>query len=203
MTKLIHHRANTLEASRVISRDYGAEIDLRLHHGGLVLAHEPLEKGCDFGSWLSTYHGSLLVINVKEMGLEELIVDEITRINSHIDYFFLDQSIPYMIKSIANGYECAARISEYETVESAYLQNTTWLWVDSFTGNWDHLVELSIQQEKISRRRKVCLVSPELQGRNFKDSNEANMLVNQIRRLRLELDAICTKFASAWEEMLA
>jgi len=203
VTRVIHHRINTLSAGKMISPEFGAEVDLRLHEGRLVLAHEPFEDGCDFSLWLSDYKGSLLVINVKEMGLEDMIVNEIMRVNSSLDYFFLDQSIPYLIKSIAKGYKCAARISEYETIESAFLQNTPWLWVDSFTGDWSHLAELSSKRDKEPLKRKICLVSPELQGRSFENSTEISFLVKEIGKLKLELDAVCTKFASDWKKLLA
>jgi hypothetical protein len=203
VTRFIHHRINTLKAGNMITPEFGAEVDLRLHQSRLVLSHEPLEDWCDFNIWLSAYKGSLLVINVKEMGLEDMIVNEIKRVNSSLDYFFLDQSIPYLIKSIAKGYKCAARISEFETTESAFLQNTSWLWVDSFTGDWSHLSEISSKQAKESMKRKICLVSPELQGRSFENSKEVSVLVNQIEKLKLELDGVCTKFASAWKKLLA
>ncbi len=202
MTRLIHHRANNLESLKRITSNFGAEIDLRLHYGRLVLAHEPLEDGCDFVMWLSEFEGSLLVVNVKEMGLEDLIVNQIVNVNPQLDYFFLDQSTPYLLKSIAKGYRCAARISEYETVDSAFLQNTTWLWLDSFTGDWTHLNELRQRLDKEHRRKKICLVSPELQGRTLKESNEVLLLVNQIKELQLELDAVCTKFSPIWEKLL-
>lgn len=202
MTRLIHHRANTLESLEGITSNFGAEIDLRLHYGRLILAHEPLEDGCDFVAWLSGFEGSLLVVNVKEMGLEDLIVNQIIKVNPQLDYFFLDQSTPYLIKSIAKGYRCAARISEYETVDSAFLQKSTWLWVDSFTGDWTHLNELRLRLGETNLKRKICLVSPELQGRGLKDSNEVSMLVDQIQELKLELDAVCTKYVSIWENIL-
>jgi hypothetical protein len=202
VTRLIHHRANSLESLKRIKSNFGAEIDLRLHYGRLILAHEPLEDGCDFVTWLSQFDGSLLVVNVKEMGLEDLIVNEIVNIYPQLDYFFLDQSTPYLMKSLAKGYRCAARISEYETVDSAFLQKTNWLWVDSFTGDWTHLNELKRRLGEPNMKRKICLVSPELQGRTLKDSNEVLLLVNQIKELQLEVDAICTKNVSIWEKLL-
>ena len=202
MTRLIHHRANTLESLKGITTYFGAEIDVRLHYGRLILAHEPLEDGCDFRTWLSEFEGSLLVVNVKEMGLEELILNEILTLNPQLDYFFLDQSTPYLIKSVAKGYKCAARISEYETVDTAFLQDTNWLWVDSFTGDWTHLHELRLRLGEPYMRKKICLVSPELQGRSLKDSNEVLLLVNQIKESQLKIDAVCTKFVSFWENLL-
>jgi hypothetical protein len=201
MTKIISHRLNTKEQAKNLSSECGAEIDLRLNYGRLVLAHDPFQDGYEFSDWLSIFRGSILVINVKEMGLEDMIMDNLRKINPHIDYFFLDQSIPYLIDSTTKGYKCAARVSEYETAESAFLQNTDWLWVDSFTGNWNHLVTIRHLQDKF-HKKSICLVSPELHGRNVEIFEESRACFEQLNELGLELDAVCTKFPDVWRKVL-
>lgn len=198
MTILVQHRVNTIEKLKEVSNAQGAEIDLRISFGKLVLAHDPFQEGCEFRSWIQEYMGRLLVINVKEMGLEELIVSELQYANRRIEFFFLDIAVPYLLKSQGVGYECAARVSEFETLESALLLNSKWLWIDSFTGNWDHLKELKSLKSLYGNKKKICLVSPELQGRNLMESNELSKIINLKEKFALDFDAICTKLPVYW-----
>jgi hypothetical protein len=202
MTIFVLHRVNTLEKLNEVSNEKGAEIDLRLHYGKLVLAHDPLEDGCEFVNWLPNYKGSLLVLNVKEMGLENIILQELKKANRVIDYFFLDQAVPYLHDSVRQGIECSARVSEYESLESACLIQTSWLWVDSFTGNWDHLNKIDSLPSQIRSTKKVCLVSPELQKRSLEGSDEINLIVKKLKELNLKPNAVCTKFPEIWGRYL-
>jgi len=203
MTKFLWHRVNTKEQATNLPSDCGAEIDLRLNHGELILAHDPFQDGCKFLDWLTVFRGTLLAINIKEMGLEDIIIDELTKVKPQLDYFFLDQSTPYLLSSIRKGFNCAARVSEYETAESAILLNTNWLWVDSFTGNWDHLTSIHSLQDELHGHKKLCLVSPELQGRSIEEPGEIEICVKKFRQLELTIDAVCTKFPDTWKKALA
>ncbi len=202
MTKFILHRANTIKQARNLTSDCGAEIDLRLNHGELILAHDPFQAGCKFFDWLNVFSGTLLVVNVKEMGLEDIIIDAITKLKPELEYFFLDQSIPYLLSSIKRGHKCAARVSEYETTESAILLNTEWLWIDSFTGGWDHLVSIHSKKDLLQGNKKLCIVSPELQGRSIENSEEVEICVKKFAQLNLTIDAVCTKFPDIWRKAM-
>jgi hypothetical protein len=202
MTKFILHRANTIKQARSLTSDYGAEIDVRLNHGELILAHDPFQDGCNFFDWLNEFSGTLLAVNVKEMGLEDIIIDAITKLKPELEYFFLDQSIPYLLSSVNKGHKCAARVSEYESTESAILLNTAWLWIDSFTGGWDHLASIHLIEDVLHGNKKLCIVSPELQGRSIENTKEIKICVKKFGQLDLTIDAVCTKFPDIWRKAL-
>ena len=203
MTNFILHRVNTIEQVRNQNEDCGAEIDIRLDNRELIVAHDPFQEGCSFSQWLDEFAGIFLVINVKEMGLEEFIIDILRKKQPQLDYFFLDQSTSYLLSSIEKGYKCAARVSEYETAESAILLKTQWLWVDSFTGNWDHLVSIRSLQDELVIKKKLCVVSPELQGRSIQDPKEIEACVAKFDELGMGIDAICTKSPDTWKRVFA
>jgi len=183
-----------------VPKGRGAEIDLRIFHGEVVLAHDPFQEGCSFKDWLRVFEGNLLILNVKEMGLEDHLVSILGELKPELEYFFLDLTTPYLISSVGKGINCAARVSEYESVDSAIKQGTSWLWVDSFSGNWDQLNQLSKHPEVFTK--KLCLVSPELQGRDLKSSPEFLNLFNKLNDQEYKFNAICSKFPELWESVI-
>ena len=200
MTTFLHHRFNSLTQSSSVSKGRGAEIDLRISFGEVVLAHDPFREGCSFKDWLRLFEGNLLILNIKEMGLEDYLVNIIDELKPELKYFFLDLTTPYLISSVGKGIACAARVSEYESVDSAIKQGTSWLWVDSFSGNWDHLNQLNEYPEVFTK--KLCLVSPELQGRELKSSPEFFHLLNKLNDQEYKFNAICSKYPELWESVI-
>jgi hypothetical protein len=188
---IIKHRVNSVKELNEISTEFGIEIDLRANHNKIFLSHDAFAEGVELKNWLKYFNHKFLICNVKEDGLEERILESLEFFGIK-EYFFLDQPIPTLIKSISRDYIVASRVSEYETIESAILQNSNWLWIDSFTGNWDHLIPCIFQAKKLGKR--VCLVSPELQGRFDRDETM------EIKQIILEsgIDAVCTKFPELW-----
>jgi len=203
MTTFALHRVNSIAQLEGVTPLHGAEIDLRLHHGKLVLAHDPLQEGCEFKEWLPRFLGSLLILNVKEAGLEEMILADLANFDRPVEYFFLDQALPYLIKNAKKGVPCSARVSEYETLESACLLQTEWLWVDSFTGNWDHLEQIATLLSSSPIKKKICLVSPELQNRVVNLDAEIKQVSTQLKVFNMSVDVICTKFPSRRESEIS
>ncbi len=193
---IIAHRINTSSGLAATPVAYGVEMDLRLHNGELICAHDPLTPGESFGSWLSAFEHGTLICNLKEEGIEDLVLEALK--NAGIEnYFFLDQSFPYLVKYSKNGHSKAAvRVSEYESVETALslAGQVDWVWVDVFT-------KFPLDADDSRRFKaagfKFCLVSPELHGR-FEQSaldevKEAMRLINFVP------DAVCTKRPEVWE----
>ena len=197
MTLIIEHRKNTLQECVRVSPFNGAEIDLRGHNGRIVLAHDFGEVGCEFKEWLDSFKGEFLVINIKEMGIEDGVHDLLSERNLTNSYFFLDLVTPSLVLSLRKGYVCAARVSEYECLSDALNTGAEWIWIDSFSGEWSHLKEIA----DMNLRRKVCIVSPELQGRGLKENTrEFEILSKDLIDGRF--DAICTKYPQYWREKL-
>lgn len=178
-------------------KKYGVEIDLRIHMGEVVLSHNPFEGGDKFKMWLDHFQHKTLILNVKEDGLEDVIVGML-RDRGVSDYFFLDQPFPTLRKSIIASLPTALRLSEYENPINLENLKPDWVWLDSFTGNWSYLAKHSewLRSEKV----KLCVVSPELQGRL--NADESQSIIELMRELNLRIDAACTKFPDVWEEAI-
>lgn len=67
---IVQHRVNEAKTLKSTPNFFGVEVDVRSDANGLYLAHDPFLPGERFESWLSSYSHSLLVLNVKEEGLE-------------------------------------------------------------------------------------------------------------------------------------
>lgn len=196
----IVHRINTRESLKSIPEKYGIEVDIRSHGDNLIVNHDPFVSGEYFEDWITAYNHSMLILNVKEEGLETRLLNLMEKWGIE-DFFFLDQSFPFLVKtSLAGERRCAARVSEYEPVDIALslAPKIDWLWVDCFTKfplskhNAKRLKETSL---------KLCLVSPELQGRF--GENEILNTHALITKRGIQIDAVCTKLPEVWETMLA
>lgn len=196
--KLIAHRKNTLAELRSSPTEYGVEVDIRSYAGDLVIHHDPFIKGESFEAWLAEYRHGTLILNVKEEGLEARLI-ELMKQHGIGDYFFLDQSFPFLVKWARLGERrCAVRVSEYESVETALslAGKVDWVWVDCFT-------RFPLQYDDSARLKsagfRLCLVSPELQGR------DAQTGIPQLHALLKEraigADAVCTKQPALWKSL--
>ena len=191
---IVEHRKNLKTDLNSVSKNHGVEIDLRLSHGELVLAHDPYSPGEKFSDWIQGFDHALLILNVKEEGLEESILKELNE-KTLGKYFFLDQALPSIIKSIRLKHSVAARISEFEKFTWTSELAPSWIWIDCFSGNWDYLDQ---ELERISKLSiKTCLVSPELQGRS--NPSEIKNLKSILSNHNFLPDAVCTKESSKWE----
>ena len=116
---IIHHRCNSIDKLRSVNTDLGVEVDIRSFGDRLILNHDPYEDSISFDEWLSNFKHKILILNVKEEGLEERILKLMIKYNIK-NFFFLDQSFPFLIKTILMGESrTAIRISEYESIETA------------------------------------------------------------------------------------
>jgi hypothetical protein len=193
---IVAHRRNTIQSLRDTPTHLGVEMDIRSYGSELIVHHEPFVQGENFLDWVDEYRHSLLILNVKEEGLEERILKEVIQ-RGIKDFFFLDQSFPFLIKTAFGGEKrCALRVSEYECLDTAINLSgkVDWVWVDCFS-------KLPIDRAQYKRLKnsgfKVCLVSPELQGR------KAGMGIREMREnLDSEgiiVDAVCTKSPELWK----
>ncbi len=195
---LISHRINTLAQLRALPTCYGAELDIRSHGNDLIIHHDPFVAGEPFYCWVAEYKHGTLILNVKEEGLETRLIDLMKK-HRIDDYFFLDQSFPFLIKwSKLGERRCAVRISEFESIDTALTLagKVDWVWVDCFTHfPLESSDALRLQQAGF----KLCLVSPELQGRDaITGIHEMHTLLKQ---RGIKVDAVCTKQPTLWEQL--
>lgn len=194
--QIIAHRRNTREQLEATPPEYGVELDIRSFGEDLVIHHDPFVAGERFEHWLEAYRHGTLILNVKEEGLEPRLI-ALMASKGIEDYFFLDQSFPYLIKwSKAGEHRCAVRVSEFESVETALTLGgkVDWVWVDCFT----HFALTRAEAERLRGAGfKLCLVSPELQGRDA--ATEIPALASLLVERDIRADAICTKRPDLWE----
>ena len=160
---IIRHRINSSEELSRVPSNHGVEIDLRLFEGEIILAHEPFTPGEELKVWLQNFHHGTLILNVKEDGLESCVVKMLKTMKID-DYFFLDQPFPTLRKSALANLPVALRLSENENPIDINDLKIKWIWLDSFSGDWSFLGKHAEWLKK--GEFKLCLVSPELQGRS-------------------------------------
>ena len=199
-TKLIYHRVNSFKQAGLIEKHSGAEIDLRLSFGEIIVAHDPNEPGCTLKDWLGVFSGDFVVLNLKEMGIEELVLSELQRQRPELDYFFLDLIMPNLLKCLNSGVKSAARVSEFESTDVILKLSAPWYWLDSFSGSWSFLN--SIDRQADVKNKRFCIVSPELQGRELENGSEHLEIIEILKNLNLSLDAVCTKNPKFWASQL-
>ncbi|MDB5775648.1 MAG: hypothetical protein JWP38_1781 [Herbaspirillum sp.] len=196
--KIIAHRKNTIAELRATPTEYGIEVDIRSYADRMVIHHDPFIEGELFSDWLNAYRHGTLILNVKEEGLEPALI-KLMQEHGVTDYFFLDQSFPFLVKwSRLGERRCAVRVSEFESVQTALTlaNKIDWVWVDCFT-------HLALQQEEAQRLQqagfKLCLVSPELQGRPA--DTEIPEMHRLLQQRGIQVEAVCTKRPDLWEAL--
>lgn len=197
--KLISHRRNTVSELAATPVDLGVEVDIRSQGERLVIHHDPFVEGESFEEWIAAYRHGTLILNVKEEGLETRLLALMAQ-HGIDDFFFLDQSFPFLVKwSRAGERRCAVRVSEFETIDTALTLagQVDWVWVDCFT-------RFPLTQDDAYRLSaagfKLCLVSPELQGRAAE--TEIPALRRLLLSLNIDADAVCTKRPDLWTSSL-
>lgn len=191
----VAHRINTVKQLDQVPREYGIEIDLRDFGNRIVLQHDPFvcSEVEDFETLLESYHHGLIILNIKSERIEGRVLELLQKYSVE-NYFFLDSSFPMMRSLAAQGIrEMAIRFSEFEPIEYALAMKGTcdWVWIDCFT-------KMPLDQssyEKLRQHFKLCVVSPELQGRPIETiPGFAEELVDY------PVDAVCTKRPDLWKE---
>ena len=186
--RYIAHRINTRTQLEQVPTEYGVELDLRDRRDGLILSHDPFIKGESFDSFLTQYHHGTLILNIKSERIEHRVLDLLNQYHIN-DYFFLDSSFPMIYLLSAQGEKnIALRFSEFEGLDTilAMKGRVNWVWVDCFS-------RLPINKENYRVLKdagfKLCLVSPELQGRPEDIEKYRDYLSGEA----IIFDAICTK----------
>jgi hypothetical protein len=159
---LIAHRINTLEALGRVPRNLGVEIDLRTDGRNIVLHHDPCHGGCLFSQYLEHYAHRFLILNIKEVGIEDRVVQMVEE-RGISAYFLLDVEFPYLYRAARRGLRnIAIRFSEDESIYTVqkYHHLLDWVWVDTMT-------TFPVDQQSVTtlKQFKTCLVCPERWGR--------------------------------------
>lgn len=196
----IAHRINTIKELKEVPPEYGVEIDLRDSDKKLLVTHDPFTNGERFNKYLKAYRHRFLICNIKSERIE-LSVRELLKKNRVDNYFFLDSSFPMMYMLSKQGERnVAVRFSEFESIETvlALKGKIKWVWVDCF-----NKMPLTTENAAVLRKAgfRICLVSPELQGREKDVVSYANFIAQS----KIRLDAICAKMKviPVWRKTLS
>jgi hypothetical protein len=174
--KVLSHRGywkvtaekNSPEAfDRSFRMGFGTETDIRDAGGRLVISHDP-PAGPDplpastVLDLLSRYDVALpLALNVKADGLQRLLREAMDRYPLPAAFVF-DMSVPDLLQWSRAGVPYFTRHSDVEPEPSCYAA-AKGVWLDAFHGDW-------WAEETIARHldagKQVCIVSPELHGRD-------------------------------------
>lgn len=184
----IAHRINTLSGLAEIPHEFGVEIDLRDRGERLILQHDPFTDGEDAEPFFAGYKHGTLILNIKSERIEFKILELLQKYKIE-NYFFLDSSFPMIYQLVQRGEtRSAVRFSEYESIDTVMKLEglVEWVWVDCFSF-------LPISKELYSHLKncgfKLCLVSPELQGR----PDDIPLYRDKLNEDGIVFDAICTK----------
>jgi hypothetical protein len=193
---IVKHRRNTSDQLQETETAYGIEVDIRSYGNELIIHHDPFADGERFDDWVKHYRHRLLILNVKEEGLEDRLI---ALMNAHgiEDFFFLDQSFPFLVRTTGRGERrCAVRVSEYETIDAALslAGKADWVWVDCFNRfPLDGAQAARLQQAGI----RICIASPELHGHTQEDA--IPKLQALLQQEGIHIDAVCTKEPLRWQ----
>ena len=197
MTEFVIHRVNTTEGLHATPIKYGVEIDIRAFGKELILNHEPFQNGDSFKEYLSFYRHGLLVLNIKEAGIESEVLKLVKEAGVK-RYFLLDCEFPYVYRASRQGVrDIAMRFSEDEALETVlnYKDSVDWVWVDT---NTQLPLNRSVIQDLAAF--KTCLVCPERWGREM----DIKCYFEQMLEMQFLPDAIMTskECVSQWEALL-
>ena len=160
----ILHRVNTIENLKNSDKNFGVELDLRCFNDNIILAHEPFKNGDSFEEYLEHYNHKLLVLNIKESGIEDLVIKKTKNMLDNKPFFLLDIETPYIVNQAgANKENISVRYSEYESFDNLLKFDDffDWIWIDTF----HNLPPIDDKIINFFNTKKTCLVSPKRWGR--------------------------------------
>ena len=188
--EIIIHRINNLSKLKYIPKNYGVEIDVRDFKNDLILNHDPFKNGESFLDYLKHFNHKFLIINVKSEGIENKIY-EILKRNNINNFFFLDISLPFIVKlSKSLTKKISIRVSDLESIHTAsnFKRKVNWVWLDYFKNN---VLRLDYINSLHRMKYKVCYVSHDLQSREIQ-KKEINFF-KKVREKKIKLDMIIIK----------
>ena len=193
---IIKHRVNTIKDLKKTDKNFGVEIDLRSNQSDIYLHHDPFKKGELFNKWARSFKHKMLVLNVKEEGLEDKIL-KILKKNKIKKFFFHDQTFSSLLKNMTKTH-VSIRYSEYESLQKTnYLfKKIKWIWIDNFN---KIKLEKKFYQELKKNKVKICLVSPELV--KIKRMREIKKVISFLKKNNFKIDAVCTKKTKLWSRL--
>ncbi len=175
---------------RAFDNGFGVETDLRDIKGEIVISHNMPQGGeMSFEELLKLLDGRdlTLALNIKADGM----ADEIKRLLDQYkvsNYFTFDMSIPEMVYQHKTGLKVFTGLSDI-IPNPILLDKAEGVWLDCFNSDWFGEKEV---KEILNQGKKVCIVSPDLHKREYKNVWERYKNVSGIM--------ICTDYPNEAKE---
>lgn len=156
---------------RAIENGFGIETDIRDNNGRLVVAHDiplPGEDFLSFDDFLTMYsknrdENALLAINIKSDGLSDELKSSLSACS--VNYFAFDMSLPQLYFGYRkSGLHFYSSVNEFMRVPMVR-EEAKGIWLDAYTHIWYNTSDI---REYLQMGKGVCIVSPELHGREYK-----------------------------------
>ena len=190
---IIKHRINTIGNLNKTDKSFGVEIDLRSDKKNIYLHHDPFRKGELFKKWIKYYKHKIIVLNVKEEGLEKSILKILKKYRIK-NFFFHDQTFSTLLKNMSKT-KVSVRYSEFEDLKNIkhLFKRIKWIWIDNFS-----VIRLEKKFYSYLKKKKVriCLVSPELVKKSR--ISEVKKIILYLKKNNFTIDAVCTKKPDLW-----
>lgn len=156
---------NTVTAfSRSFDLGFGTETDVRDHCGELVISHDmPMGNEITLTKFLDILQQQSLplALNIKADGLASCLGHLMKHYNRD-HWFVFDMSVPDTRMHLAAGNPVYARVSEVEQTP-VYYDKIAGIWLDAFHEDGWQIERLP---QYLQDNKRLCLVSPELHGRD-------------------------------------
>lgn len=195
---IIAHRINTPDALRAVPPAYAVEIDLHAYGSELVVHHDAFEKGVGFDEWLEAYQHALIVLNIKEEGIEAAVLEKM-RERGISSFFLLDVSAPMLYQLTQKGERrVAVRVSSYESAQTALALagKAEWVFLDVLSKDENFPLTQDEYQALKNAGYKLCLVSHDVWKR------DATLVTRQrafLEKNGFAVDAVLTKNPALWQ----
>ncbi len=191
---------NSLAAlTRSFRNGFGIETDVRDRNGALVISHDlPTGGEVAFDDVLHAqceHRAGPLAINIKADGLQQLIATALAKFDNS-NYFVFDMAIPDALTYHRAGMRFFTRQSEYEREPVLYAE-ASGVWLDCFLTEWFDDQTIA---GHLAAGKNVCIVSPELHGRDHRPAWDAWATWNS---LRSDDVMICTDHPTECAEVFA
>jgi glycerophosphoryl diester phosphodiesterase len=164
--KDITEKNQIISFKRSFAMGFGTETDIRDYENELVISHNIANEDCiKVESFFELYRGFgkklPLALNIKATGLQQKLKALLERYEIK-NYFVFDMSIPDGLGYLQEGFKVFTRQSEYEH-EPSFYKDVDGVWLDEFHMHWS---DESVITGHINTGKKVCIVSPEIHGRD-------------------------------------
>lgn len=194
---IIRHRVDSLKKLENLDKNAGIEIDIRTEKGKIVAGHNPFRKIFFTKSFLNKIKNKFIIFDIKEEGIENKVYSFIkkNRINK---YFLINVTMPRILQLLKKKINLSLRLSSFESLNKLnfFFGKISWVWIDTFNNE----IPLSKKSlKKMSKKFKLCLVSPELVPGN---KIKINTFIERNREKINFFSCICSKKFNIWKNYL-